>query len=104
MELNSWYITVYINWTYTLCKIISSIIEWKISFWINSFWNPTNNALLFTFTGHTSAVLGLAALQSGMLASGSDDNTVKIWNPTQGSLLLTLIGHTNSTICNITKW
>jgi len=35
----------------------------------------------------------LSVLQTGNLASGSDDETVRIWNPNNGSLLFTLTGH-----------
>lgn len=31
-----------------------------------------------------------------ILASGSDDNTIKLWNPISGKLLLTLEGHTST--------
>ncbi len=30
------------------------------------------------------------------LASGSDDNTVKLWDPASGKLLRTLEGHTDA--------
>jgi len=50
-------------------------------------WNPNTWSLVYTFTGNTIAVMKLAALPTGNLASGSTDNTVKIWNPNTGSLL-----------------
>jgi WD40 repeat protein len=47
-----------------------------------------------TLSGHTQPVRALALSPSGqILASGSDDQTIKLWNTTTGKLLHTLNGH-----------
>ena len=51
-------------------------------------------SVLLTLTGHINSVKAVAVLHNGDLASGSDDQTVKIWNPYNGSLIRTLTGHT----------
>ena len=55
-------------------------------------------SLLYAFTSHTHIVSTLATLPNGNLASGSNDNTVKIWNPSTGLLVYTLTGHTSGVI------
>ncbi|MBD2494271.1 WD40 repeat domain-containing protein [Nostoc sp. FACHB-280] len=50
--------------------------------------------LKLTLSGHTEPVRALAlAPNSQLLASGSDDKTIKLWNPNTGALLRTLTGH-----------
>jgi WD40 repeat protein len=50
--------------------------------------------LKLTLSGHTEPVRALTLSPSGqVLASGSDDQTIKLWNPTTGALLHTLTGH-----------
>ncbi|MBD2682930.1 MULTISPECIES: WD40 repeat domain-containing protein [Nostoc] len=50
--------------------------------------------LKLTLSGHTEPVRALNLSPSGqVLASGSDDKTIKLWNPTTGALLRTLTGH-----------
>ncbi len=49
-----------------------------------------------TLGGHANAVRGVSFSPDGkMLASASDDNTVKLWNPAIGKEIKTLSGHTN---------
>ncbi|MBW4613408.1 MAG: CHAT domain-containing protein [Desmonostoc vinosum HA7617-LM4] len=49
-----------------------------------------------TLGGHASAVYGVSFSPDGkMLASASDDNTVKLWNTATGKEIKTLFGHTN---------
>jgi predicted NACHT family NTPase len=50
---------------------------------------------LRTLVGHTAGVLSVSWSPDGrFLASGSEDNTVRIWDAATGSLLQTLQGHT----------
>jgi WD40 repeat protein len=54
-----------------------------------------DGALLRTLKGHSSFVVNLAFSPDGqMLASGSEDKTVKLWRVADGKLLRTLTGHT----------
>ncbi|MBE8969400.1 hypothetical protein IQ277_25235 [Nostocales cyanobacterium LEGE 12452] len=50
--------------------------------------------LKLTLSGHTEPVRALTLYSNGqVLASGSDDKTIKLWNPATGVLLRTLTGH-----------
>jgi WD40 repeat protein len=52
--------------------------------------------LLFTLSGHTSSVWGLAFSHDGTrVATASYDATTKLWDAATGKELLTLYGHTN---------
>ncbi len=63
-------------------------------------WSPLTNSSvsLKTLSGHTGTIYGLALSPNGsLLASGSDDSTIKIWNYTsQSTALKTFSGHTNA--------
>jgi WD40 repeat protein len=49
-----------------------------------------------TLSGHTSCVNSVAFSPDGrLLASGSDDDTIKLWEVASGSLVRTLSGHTS---------
>ena len=48
-----------------------------------------------TLSGHNASVNSFAVLQNGMLASSSDDKTIKIWNPVTAELLNTLTNHSD---------
>jgi WD40 repeat protein len=55
------------------------------------------NAVLQTLEGHTSWVKSVVFSNDGtLIASGSDDNTIKIWNVATGEEEQTLEGHTNT--------
>ncbi|PCI36007.1 MAG: hypothetical protein COB50_05195 [Thiotrichales bacterium] len=50
---------------------------------------------LKTLSGHSDSVRSLVALDNGMLASGSNDGTIKLWEISSGKCLRTLTGHSN---------
>ncbi|WP_414621155.1 WD40 repeat domain-containing protein [Calothrix sp. CCY 0018] len=55
---------------------------------------PQSKRFKLTLSGHTEPVRALTLSPNGqILASGSDDKTIKLWNPTTGVLLRTLNGH-----------
>ncbi len=55
---------------------------------------PPGVKLLRTLEGHKDIVYSVAFDPSGRtLASGGDDNTVKLWEVASGKLLHTLEGH-----------
>ncbi|AFY44597.1 protein kinase [Nostoc sp. PCC 7107] len=52
---------------------------------------------ILTLTGHSSSVNSVAISSDGqILASGSDDKTIKLWSVTTGSEIRTLSGHSSS--------
>ena len=54
-----------------------------------------NGELLSTLSGHTESVRSVAFAPDGYtLASGSDDQTIKLWRAHNGELIRTLRGHT----------
>ncbi|HEY3721351.1 MAG TPA: hypothetical protein VGL41_14580, partial [Roseiarcus sp.] len=55
------------------------------------FWDTACNRLLRTFEGDSGGV-GLVALSpdGARIASGSNDNTIKVWDAASGALLATL--------------
>ena len=60
-------------------------------------WQVADGKLLKTFTGHTGRVYGISFspnLAKPLLASSSNDGTIKLWN-LNGILLNTLSGHTD---------
>ena len=58
-------------------------------------YNINDGALVSSLQGHTSWVYDLVQLSSDLLASASQDKTVRIWNLTTNSSKFTLQGHTN---------
>ena len=46
-----------------------------------------------TLQGHGGDVRAVAALEGGLLASGSGDRTVKVWEVASGRCIATLQGH-----------
>ncbi|MEH1922597.1 serine/threonine-protein kinase [Nostoc sp.] len=56
-------------------------------------------SLLSTLSGHAWAVLTVAFSPDGqILATGSDDNTIKLWEVNTGQLISTLVGHSWSVV------
>ncbi|WP_367890299.1 WD40 repeat domain-containing protein [Sphaerospermopsis torques-reginae] len=50
--------------------------------------------MLTTLLEHTRTVLAVAFSPNGeILATGSDDNTIKLWNVNTGEIISTLLGH-----------
>ena len=61
-------------------------------------WSVKRNKKIRTLRGHTHAVISMAALKDGRLASYSLDDTIKIWRPSmkKEQLLKTIAGHGNT--------
>eukprot|EP00802_Teleaulax_amphioxeia_P012750 Tamp_12795.p1 GENE.Tamp_12795~~Tamp_12795.p1 ORF type:complete len:357 (+),score=74.35 Tamp_12795:197-1267(+) len=63
--------------------------------------NPETGAELCTLHGHTDKVLGLSFHPEGkILASCSNDKTVRLWDVTSGEELSALTGHTDF-VCSV---
>jgi WD40 repeat protein len=56
-------------------------------------WDTRNGSLKMNMTGHSLGILSLALLNSGDLATGSDDNLIKIWDMKTGEMKRNLTGH-----------
>ena len=55
------------------------------------------------FSGHKMSISCLCAMSKNILASGSEDTTIKIWNIEDRSIISTLTGHTGevNALCNV---
>ena len=55
------------------------------------------------FSGHKQRIYCLCAMSKNILASGSDDTTIKIWNIEDRSIMSTLSGHSDtvSAVCYV---
>jgi len=59
-------------------------------------WDVKSGQLLRQLRGHIGPIRGLAYHGDGhLLASGSEDETIRLWNADDGALLQTLKGHTH---------
>ena len=55
------------------------------------FWQVPDSTLLRTLTGHTSVVTACAISPDGqVLATGSNDTTIRLWDMADGRLLRTI--------------
>ncbi len=64
------------------------------------YWQQIWNSHLRSFEGHTAQVTSLAFSPDGtIVASGSEDKTVKLWDAATGEEILTLTGHTGPVDC-----
>ncbi|NJN85349.1 MAG: WD40 repeat domain-containing protein [Leptolyngbyaceae cyanobacterium SL_7_1] len=58
-------------------------------------WNPQTQQIRQTLAGHRGIVRSLSFSADGqILASGSDDTTIRLWDVSTGELIQTLEGHT----------
>ena len=56
--------------------------------------------IIYILSGHTGVVAGVSFSPDGsMLASCSNDKTIKIWNLKTGTEIKTLFGHTSGISC-----
>ena len=60
----------------------------------------TTGTLINTLTGHGDEVTSVAFSPDGkIIASGSNDTTIRLWNAHTGEPLFTLTGHTKRINC-----
>ena len=60
-------------------------------------WNLETKTEIVTLEGHNGSVRSVAFNHNGtLLASGSDDKTIKLWNLETKTEIVTLEGHENS--------
>ena len=57
-------------------------------------WNTATKTNTFLLYGHSNYVRGLRKISADIIASASEDSTIKLWNVTDGSLIRTLTNHT----------
>jgi WD40 repeat protein len=63
---------------------------------INIYDIDNNGGLSSSLQGHTSSVYDFAQLSDDLMASSSNDTTVKIWDLTTSTCMFTLTGHSNA--------
>jgi WD40 repeat protein len=66
--------------------------------WVNK--PQTANPCIMTLSGHEMVIRGCSVSPTAsIIASASDDKTIRIWNAATGEETKTLKGHTNSVVC-----
>ncbi len=66
-------------------------------------WDLSSGTCRFTLKGHTAVVKSLAKLPGELLASASEDRTIKIWDFSKGEFVRTLQAVTNGIMIAIPK-
>jgi len=67
--------------------------------------DPASTKSVKTFTGHSNSINSLCLINDNLLASASNDKTIKIWSM-NGDLIRTLTGHKDyvATICPLSEY
>ena len=90
-------------------KNIRGIFKYKCPLFAAGGWDRRiylfSNSLehMGTFLGHKRVISSLCAISNKILASGSEDNNIKIWNIEERVIISTLSGHTDrvSALCHL---
>ena len=94
--------TININGEVTTLKLLkngihlAAVTGWYSNFNIQIF-NINDGSLVGTLKGHTSSIKDLVQMSANILASSSQDQTIRIWDLATQSSKFTLKGHTSWT-------
>ena len=92
--------TLNLNGEVTTLKLLlnkihfAAVTGWYTNFGIHIF-NKNDGSLVGTLKGHTSRIQDLVQMSPNILASSSQDQTIRIWDLSKQSSKFTLKGHTN---------
>jgi WD40 repeat protein len=78
--------------------LASASFDRTVCLWELPINSQLKNCPYCTLSGHTRAVLAIAFSPDGKMATGSDDNTIKLWDVNTGQLIHTLSGHSWSVV------